>query len=67
MDWPGARIDMNDAMLENHETWSDLSVDPTLTAVEMQPGVLIELVELLFPAAMTVAMPIDRRLSITAL
>src|SRR5437660_12344800 len=67
MDSPGARSDMNDAMFENHDTTSDLSVEPTLTAVEMHPGLDSELVKPLFPAAMAVAIPIDRRLSIAGL
>src|SRR5438552_2735621 len=42
---------------------SCLSVDPTLTTVEMQPGEAIDHVDPLFPEATTVAMPIERSTS----
>ena len=42
-------------------------VEPTLTAVEMQPGELIDDVKPLLPEAMTTATPSDRRLSMAAL
>ena len=42
-------------------------MEPTLIADEMQPGAESAVPEPLFPAATTVATPIDRRLSITGL
>ena len=67
IDSPGANSERNDAAFENHETTFDLSVDPTLTADETQAGVEMADVAELFPAATTVATPIDRRLSMIGL
>ena len=67
MDSPGARSDKKDATFEKLDTTSFLVVEPTLIAVEMHPGALIELVESSFPDAITVAMPTERRLSMIAL
>ena len=67
IDSPGANTERNDATFENHDTRFDLSVDPTLMADEMQPGVEIPDLAELFPAATTVATPIDRRLSMIGL
>ena len=64
---PGANNDMNGATLLNQATTSLLSVAPTLTAEEMQPGVVSSEVDEPLPAAMTVAMPIERRLSMAGL
>src|SRR5262245_35064994 len=64
---PGASSDMNVAMSVKYETTSALSVDPTLTAVEIQPGLVSDVVDDELPAATTVAMPIDRKLSIAGL
>lgn len=52
---------------ENEETTSDLLVEPTLIAVEMQAGAPIPLLLPSFPDAITVAIPTERRLSIAAL
>src|SRR5439155_25476635 len=65
-DWielPGANSDMNGATLENDEIASDFVVDPTLIADEMQPGASSVVDDPSLPAAMTVAMPTERRLS----
>src|SRR5262245_51093296 len=64
---PGANSDMNGATFEKEDTWFCLSVDPTLTAVEMQAGAERPVPDPLLPAAITVATPIARRLSITGL
>ena len=53
--------------LEKLEMASLSSVEPTLTAVEMQPGEEMPSEEPLLPAAMTVAMPTARSLSMAAL
>ena len=67
--WPGASRLRKGALFENEETASTVPlsiVDPTLTAVEIQPGAE-RLVELpLFPDEITVAIPTDRRVSIAA-
>jgi hypothetical protein len=63
---PGARRDKKDAELENEDRVSDFVVEPTLTALDIQPGLLMEFVKPLLPEAMTVAMPTDLRLSIIA-
>ena len=47
-------------------TWI-LVVAPTLTADEMHPGALRRVPDPEFPAAMTVAIPTERRVSIAAL
>src|SRR5207249_2753035 len=61
---PGAIRSTIAAMLEKDEIVSCLVDDATVTAVEMQPGEVTELVELLLPAAMAVATPAALRLSI---
>ena len=58
---------MNEAALENPDTVSFFSVEPTLTADEMQAGVEIPKGMPLLPDAMTVGMPIALRLSIAGL
>ena len=64
METPGAKRDMNDAVFENDATTSALLTAPTLTAEEMHPGELSAFVNPSLPAAMAVAIPTDRRLSI---
>ena len=64
IDSPGARSERNDAEFEKDETTSDLVVEPTLTAVEIQAGKLRPSMNPSFPEAMTVTMPTERRLSI---
>ena len=64
MERPGAIRDKNEARFEKLEIVSDLSVEPTLTAVEIQPGELITVPSPLLPAAMTVAIPTALKLSI---
>ena len=54
---------MKDAVFENEATMSDFEVAPTLIAEEIHPGELRAFVKPLFPAATTVAIPTDRRLS----
>lgn len=66
MPWPGANRDRKAAEFENAEIASAFVVDPTLTAVEMQPGALMALVNPSFPDAITVAIRAERRLSIAA-
>lgn len=63
---PGASRFKNGAELENEETVSNLVVEPTLTAEEMQPGEAMAVVNELFPDEITVAIPAARRLSIAA-
>jgi hypothetical protein len=63
IDDPGARTDTKDAMFEYDASASAFVVAPTLIAEEMHPGALTEFVDPLLPAAMAVAMPADRRLS----
>src|SRR4030095_11189129 len=69
----GASSERNEALLEKLETASATvpsdpsSVEPTLIAVEMQPGALRALVKPSFPAAITVAIPTERRLSMATL
>ena len=43
--------------MEKDEITSDFVVEPTVTAVEMQPGVPTALVKELLPDAITVATP----------
>ncbi len=64
---PGASRLRNEALFENDDTTSLFVVDPTLTAVEIQPGNPIELVYPLFPLAITVAMLADLNVSMAAL
>ena len=64
---PGANSDRNEATFEKDETWLALSTDPTLMAVEMQPGDESEVPDPSLPAAITVATLIERRLSIAGL
>src|SRR5262245_25078889 len=71
---PGASNERNDALLEKgSETASAIvpfepsSVEPTLIAVEMQAGKLRALMKPLFPDAMAVAIPTERRLSMATL
>jgi hypothetical protein len=54
-------------MLLKDEMTSCLSVEPTVTAVEMQPGADTALVKPLLPAAIAVATPTLLRLSMLAL
>ena len=58
---PGAITSTIDAMLEKDEITSPLVEEPTVTAVETQPGVVTEFFEPLLPAAMTVATPAASR------
>lgn len=64
---PGARRCKKEAELENDDSVSDFVVEPTLTALDIQPGLLMESVKPLLPEAITVAIPADLRLSIIAL
>ena len=52
--------------MENEATTSLSLVAPTLTADEMQAGSPMALVSPPFPEAITVAIPSERRLSMTA-
>jgi hypothetical protein len=63
---PGARRCKKEAELENDDRVSDFVVEPTLTALDIQPGLLMESLKPLFPEAITVAIPADLRLSIIA-
>src|SRR5712692_2165206 len=67
IDSPGAKSLRNVARFENHEMLSVLSVDPTLTTVEMQPGLVSSVGDPLLPAATTDTMPIARSASIAGL
>jgi hypothetical protein len=62
IDEPGAKSDMKEATLEKDETASLSVVEPTLMALEMQAGEEMALVQLQLPAAITVAVPAERRL-----
>ena len=53
--------------MENPAIWPRSSVALTLIAEEMQAGSLIAFTYPSFPAAMTVAIPTERRLSMAAL
>src|SRR5688500_2977547 len=65
MTWPGASSESCAEEFENDDTASVVeTADPTLTALEMQAGWLIDVLEPLLPEAITVAMPAARRLSI---
>src|SRR5713226_7803617 len=64
---PGAKSERKDAVFENDDTVSVFSVEPTLTAEEIHAGELSFEVEPSLPAAMTVAIPTERRLSTTGL
>jgi hypothetical protein len=64
---PGARRDKKEAELENEDRVSNFVVEPTLTALDIQPGLPMESVKPLLPEAITVAIPADLRLSIIAL
>jgi hypothetical protein len=64
---PGASSERNEAELENDETVSDFVVEPTLTALDIQAGAPMELVKPSLPEEITVAIPADLRLSMTAL
>src|SRR5262245_62054158 len=66
IDVPGASKDRKEATFENDDTASVFVVEPTLTAVETQPGELMAFVKPPFPAATTVAMRTERRLSMMA-
>jgi len=68
MDTPGANSVSHEAPLLNEATKSLVSpVAPTLTALDMQPGPDMPSARPLLPAAMTVAMPTELRLSMAAL
>src|SRR6187551_2492104 len=56
---PGAKSDRNDATFEKYDTSFDLSVEPTLTALEMQAGDAISLPDASLPDAMTLATLIE--------
>lgn len=45
------------------ETWSDLVVDPTLTAEEIQAGAASALIRFSLPEEITVAIPSSRSMS----
>ena len=60
-------VHITDDTFENEATASVFVVAPTLTADEMHPGTLIALVAPALPAAMTVAMPANLRLSMIGL
>ena len=64
MDSPGAKSEIKEATLEKIDRSSDLSVEPTLIAVEMQAGELMAATKELFPEATTLAIPTDRSWSI---
>ena len=63
---PGASRSRICALLEKLDTVSDLVVEPTLIAVEMQAGAPMAEVRLSLPDAITVAIPAERRRSIAA-
>lgn len=63
IDSPGAKSERNAAAFEKYETSSVIDVEPTLTAEEIHPGDDSPVVDPLLPAAITVAMPMARRLS----
>src|SRR5262245_20654560 len=67
MDEPGASTSTTFDMLENDETTSASVEEPTVTAVETQPGAPIEVVVPLFHDEMAVRTPAPRRLSIPGL
>src|SRR5215471_1529642 len=67
MSSPGAKSESDGATFENHETTSDLSVEPTLTADDTQAGVDICDVDALLPDAIVVAIPSAFRLSMIGL
>ncbi len=64
---PGANRSMIEATSEKLDTASVLVVEDTATEVEMQAGEPIVFLLLPLPVAMTVAMPLLRRLSIAVL
>jgi hypothetical protein len=66
MEEPGARSERKDAEFEKIEMPSDLVVDPTLMAVEIQAGAFRASLNPSLPAAATVAIPTERKLSIAA-
>ena len=67
MPTPGASSDRKEAELENPGTSSSPVVAPTLTAVEIQAGLVRPPLKPSFPDATTVAMPTERRWSMMAL
>jgi hypothetical protein len=60
---PGARSEVSGERLEKPESSPLVEMEPTLTVVETQAGKLMAPVARSFPAATTVAMPTERRLS----
>src|SRR5438552_18092143 len=62
---PGANSDMSGETFENEATPSDSVVAPTVIAVEIQAGEFRPLVSPPLPAATTVAMHAERKLSMT--
>src|SRR5437016_12091537 len=66
IDSPGAKRDIRDDTLENDETTSDFVVEPTLIAEDTHPGADMLFVLPPLPAAIAVAMPTERRLSMIA-
>src|SRR5881397_4373229 len=64
---PGANRDRNGATFEKYATWSSFVVAPTLTALETHAGALSWSVAPSLPAATTVAIPAERRLSMKGL
>ena len=64
---PGANRSIHGAMFEKLDTPSVFVVEPTVTAVEMQPGVPVAFWYPLLPDEITVETPTDRRLSMIVL
>ena len=64
---PGANRSRIEALFEKFDTLSPFVVEPTLTAVEMQAGELIPVALYSLPEEITVAVPSERRLSISLL
>jgi hypothetical protein len=62
---PGAKRERNEAEFENEDTASVFVVEPTLIALEIHPGSLIPWAAL-FPAAIIVAIPTARSVSMIA-
>ena len=64
---PGASSSTSGDEFENDEMTSDLSVEPTVIADEMQAGKLTALVKPLLPDAIATAMPFERSVSMIGL
>ena len=67
MSLPGAKTSSSGPRLLKLETVSSSSVEPTVNAVEMQPGAPTALRKPLLPAEMTVATPAASRASMAVL